>query len=213
MSIAEFYIENCLDPDRDLCEQLRSPFYFTEPELPWPEANEECLIKLATLAGVPTGKAWSFQEDKLDKMALSKEWDKIACPQPAMASYSKDGVRLNFYLSTGTVGSCLDHPTKGKTQLFRKNVTDPAALFDKPRQHTDKGYHTTDKDPAKGTKNNKRKVPSEEGPSYVIAANNKRKAPYEEGRTCAQCGETKPFDSFSKNQRKKGSSARCKSCV
>ena len=30
--------------------------------------------------------------------------------------------RINVYYTTGTVGTCLDHPRQGKTQLFRRNV-------------------------------------------------------------------------------------------
>ena len=29
------------------------------------------------------------------------------------------GVRINIYISTGTVATCLDHPRVGKGQLFR----------------------------------------------------------------------------------------------
>lgn len=31
-------------------------------------------------------------------------------------------VRINVYWGTGTVGTCLDHPARGKTQVFRRNV-------------------------------------------------------------------------------------------
>ena len=106
---------------------------------------------MAKVPNKESAKHWPYQEIELDQMASVKGWDKIQCAQPAMASYGKDGVRLNFYLSTGTVGSCLDHPTQGKTQLFQRAVTDPSALFDNPRLHTDMGYHTKDKDPGKAT--------------------------------------------------------------
>lgn len=51
--------------------------------------------------------------------------------------------RINIYYTKGTVGTALDHPTKGKTQLFRKNVTykQLEKLFINPRQHTGKGYY------------------------------------------------------------------------
>ena len=39
-----------------------------------------------------------------------------------MASFTKKDVRINVYLTKRTVGTCMNHPTKGKTQLFRKNV-------------------------------------------------------------------------------------------
>ena len=31
--------------------------------------------------------------------------------------------RINVYFTTGTVGSCLDHPRQGKTQVFGRNMT------------------------------------------------------------------------------------------
>jgi len=55
----------------------------------------------------------------------------------------RTGARINVYYSTGTVGSCLNHPKQGKTQLFRRDV-DLAVLekiFDNPRLHSGKGYH------------------------------------------------------------------------
>lgn len=60
-----------------------------------------------------------------------------------MASYSDGQTRINIYLTKMTVATCLNHPKKGPTQLFRKNVsldmlTD---IFNYPRQHTGKGYY------------------------------------------------------------------------
>lgn len=56
-----------------------------------------------------------------------------------------DGARLNFYYTTGTVGSALDHPRQGKTQLFRRDMTidQVRELLSNPRVHTGAGYHTT----------------------------------------------------------------------
>jgi hypothetical protein len=60
-----------------------------------------------------------------------------------MVSYSDGQTRINVYLSTMTVATCLKHPTKGPTQLFRKNVTEEQLdeLFAYPRKHTGKGYY------------------------------------------------------------------------
>ena len=51
--------------------------------------------------------------------------------------------RLNVYWTTGTVGTCLDHPRQGKTQLFRRNVSSMLLreLMRDPRLHTGTGYH------------------------------------------------------------------------
>ena len=52
-------------------------------------------------------------------------------------------VRINVWITTGTVSTSLVHPKAGKTQLFRKNTMDYELLeriFENPRVHTDKGY-------------------------------------------------------------------------
>jgi len=55
-----------------------------------------------------------------------------------------DQARINVYITKMTVGSCINHPSKGKTQLFRKNVDQKLMnkIFKNPRIHTCKGYHT-----------------------------------------------------------------------
>lgn len=61
-----------------------------------------------------------------------------------MASYRRGACRLNFWLTTGTVGSYLDHPRQGKTQLFRRDIDlnyEAEAIFQNPRvPHTGRGY-------------------------------------------------------------------------
>ncbi|KAG8462501.1 hypothetical protein KFE25_010326 [Diacronema lutheri] len=49
---------------------------------------------------------------------------------------------LHVWCSSGTVGSYLDHPRQGKTQLYRRNVDMDglAEICRNPRVHTDGGY-------------------------------------------------------------------------
>ncbi len=60
---------------------------------------------------------------------------------------SKDGdqMRINIYLTKLTVGTALNHPKHGKTQLFRKkcSVSDIEKILLNPRAHTNKGYYNT----------------------------------------------------------------------
>ena len=51
--------------------------------------------------------------------------------------------RINVYYSTRTVGTCIDHPQRGKTQLFRRNVDLELLrrLMRAPRLHTGRGYY------------------------------------------------------------------------
>ena len=52
-------------------------------------------------------------------------------------------MKIHVYLKTGTVATCLDHPSSGKTQLFRRNnsIRDIEDIFENPRQHTGRGYY------------------------------------------------------------------------
>jgi len=62
----------------------------------------------------------------------------------SLVSFRKDSVRINVYYTTQTVGTCLNHPTKGKTQLFRREVSMDRLeeIFNDPRTHTGQGYYT-----------------------------------------------------------------------
>lgn len=52
--------------------------------------------------------------------------------------------RINVYATKMTVATCINHPKKGKTQLFRKKVDYKLMdkIFENPRIHTQKGYRT-----------------------------------------------------------------------
>ena len=65
-----------------------------------------------------------------------------------MMSFYSDrhgGVKANVFMTTGTVATSLDHPTKGKTLLYRgkRNTFDQLEeVFDNPRVLTGSGYKT-----------------------------------------------------------------------
>lgn len=67
---------------------------------------------------------------KLGQFASKHGWKPILSTNEYMLSYIKDEnnswKRINIYKSTKrnnfTIATCLDHPKKGKTQLFRKNL-------------------------------------------------------------------------------------------
>ena len=64
-----------------------------------------------------------------------------------MLSYSDGSTRINIYLTKMTVSTCLRHPKKGPTQLFRKNIDYNMLreIFKYPRKHTGRGYYRTNK--------------------------------------------------------------------
>lgn len=78
--------------------------------------------------------------------ALAKVHDYIEIEmnkESKLISFRKGSTRINVYFTTGTVGTCLNHPKKGKTQLFRRNVSMDQLndIFDNPRVHTGTGYY------------------------------------------------------------------------
>ena len=83
--------------------------------------------------------------ETIEKIAIKNDFNRIDYQENiGLISYSDGNARINIYLSKMTVSTCLNHPKKGKTQLFRKNVTKEmlSQIFEYPRKHTGKGYYT-----------------------------------------------------------------------
>lgn len=83
--------------------------------------------------------------DNIEFLAKIYGWVKI--PAEGMLSFRRSGSRINIWhdkWGTLTVGTALEHPTLGKTQLFRKRVGSELLeeIFDNPRTHTKAGYIT-----------------------------------------------------------------------
>lgn len=73
------------------------------------------------------------------RLAAREGWTEVQFnQQSAVLGFKRGDQRVNVYYSTGTVGTCLDHPRAGKTQLFRRNRTlgDLKQIFRNPRAHS-----------------------------------------------------------------------------
>lgn len=84
-------------------------------------------------------------KEKIDAIAAAHEYSCIDYQENiGLVSYSDGNTRINIYLTKMTVATCLKHPKKGPTQLFRRNVTIQMLneIFEYPRKHTGKGYYT-----------------------------------------------------------------------
>lgn len=81
------------------------------------------------------------------KFKLPKDAKKIMVNDVWLQSYLINGTRVNVWSNNKnkyfTVGTALNHPTKGKTQLFRKfcDKKEVEAILNNPRLHTGKGYY------------------------------------------------------------------------
>ena len=71
----------------------------------------------------------SSQEERLPIMEIRRLAGKAQCREVQFDKSARvvafknrnDDVRINVYYTTGTVGTYLNHPRMGKTQLFRRN--------------------------------------------------------------------------------------------
>lgn len=56
--------------------------------------------------------------------------------------YERDGVKMDYYPSTGTTKTSMHHPSQGNTQMFRRGLSEGEfkEVCENPRQHTDVGY-------------------------------------------------------------------------
>jgi len=84
--------------------------------------------------------------DVIEALAKSEGYNRIDFQENiGMISYSDGSTRINIYLTKMTVATCLTHPKKGATQLFRKNVGYEMLkqIFQYPRKHTGRGYYKT----------------------------------------------------------------------
>lgn len=77
-------------------------------------------------------QGWLFVEyqDNIGMMYFHKNIDGFDC-------------RINVYITNMSVTTYINHPKKGKGQLYRKNVSvkELQGIFKNPRIHTNKGYY------------------------------------------------------------------------
>eukprot|EP00531_Pseudo-nitzschia_arenysensis_P016563 CAMPEP_0116139522 /NCGR_PEP_ID=MMETSP0329-20121206/13358_1 /TAXON_ID=697910 /ORGANISM="Pseudo-nitzschia arenysensis, Strain B593" /LENGTH=167 /DNA_ID=CAMNT_0003634573 /DNA_START=27 /DNA_END=530 /DNA_ORIENTATION=- len=88
-----------------------------------------------------------LDESSLDDLAERHGYTKIkiSLATAPLASYRRGVCRLNFWLTTGNVGSYLDHPTKGKHLLVRRdiNLSEAESVFQNPMHHIGREYRRT----------------------------------------------------------------------
>lgn len=80
---------------------------------------------------------------KINSIAVKTGYQSLGYQENiGMLSYKKGDARINVYCSKMTVATCMNHPKKGKTQMFRRCVDMELLqkIFDNPRIHTGLGY-------------------------------------------------------------------------
>ena len=117
---------------------------YTVPKYEVTALNEAGEVVKPKPVYVPVNPIYFRHEiEQIRFMANKLGWEEIALQEPnKLISFAKDDTRINIYYSTMTVGTCLNHPKLGKTQLFRRNVSMRLLeiIFNNPRVHTTCGY-------------------------------------------------------------------------
>eukprot|EP00276_Gloeochaete_wittrockiana_P005045 CAMPEP_0184652934 /NCGR_PEP_ID=MMETSP0308-20130426/10646_1 /TAXON_ID=38269 /ORGANISM="Gloeochaete witrockiana, Strain SAG 46.84" /LENGTH=88 /DNA_ID=CAMNT_0027088103 /DNA_START=166 /DNA_END=432 /DNA_ORIENTATION=+ len=62
--------------------------------------------------------------------------------QSRVEYYQKGDTKMDYYPTTGTVKTSMDHPSQGKTQMFRRDLNEGQfqSVLQNPREHTGQGY-------------------------------------------------------------------------
>ncbi|EPZ34257.1 hypothetical protein ROZALSC1DRAFT_30458 [Rozella allomycis CSF55] len=62
--------------------------------------------------------------------------------QSRVEFYERSGVKMDYYPTTGTVKTSMNHPTQGPTQMFRRDLSESSfqKVLENPRHHTGQGY-------------------------------------------------------------------------
>lgn len=92
-------------------------------------------------------KLASISQDMIDEVTLSAiesgwEFNKYDLNTGMISFVRVGGERINIYLTTLTVVTAINHPKKGKNQLYRKNLSykEMLKVLKDPRHHSGKGY-------------------------------------------------------------------------
>jgi hypothetical protein len=86
-----------------------------------------------------------MEKSEIIKLAKQHNWEIIADqPDNVMVSFFKNGARINVWYTKMTVATVVNHPLKGRNQLYRKHVSNKLMeqIFINPRVHTPLGYRT-----------------------------------------------------------------------
>lgn len=139
--------------ERDLSEKeiIKNIHFIKEPEVQNNTVvNGHHRIEVYKGLGIDDDKA-----EKAYQLALENGWKLLDIQQNIkmvrfIRTDNGDVQKINIYYGGKkgkryyyTVATALNHPTKGKTQLFRKGIDEKElrAILDQPRVHTFKGYY------------------------------------------------------------------------
>ena len=96
----------------------------------FPDANEPLSYEPFRRNKRP--RHYVLNESSLDDLADRHGYAKLLMSLAPVASYRRGACRLVFWLTTGNVGSYLDHPTQGKSLLVRRDIGPTEAERDFP---------------------------------------------------------------------------------
>jgi len=89
-------------------------------------------------------------------------WVFVGSENNKVEFFEKDGVKLDWYFTTGTIKTSLDHPKQGRTQLFAAGEQVSPEVYrqilENPRVHTNLRYQTQKGKHGRSPKKNKKRA-------------------------------------------------------
>ena len=109
--------------------------------------NDDVVIRLEGLPDA-TNFGWTFTGSNVQsRVEFFEKITNVDSNSSSATTTTPSLIKLDFYYTTGTVKTSLEHPTKGKTQMFCKDGITPELYIEilkNPRVHTDgQRYQTT----------------------------------------------------------------------
>lgn len=92
----------------------------------------------------PVDKRYVKLVDQIITIAHANQWIIWAVDHTKFyMRFARNDEYVDVWYSKMTVGTVINHPKKGRTQMFRRNVSSKELLdiFTDPRTHTGKGYY------------------------------------------------------------------------
>ncbi len=107
---------------------------------------EYCPSILSYSFVIPNSSASNIE--RIRQIATAASWQEVGLNEVSkVISFinNDETVKINIYYTTMTVSTCMDHPSMGKTQLFRRNISfeELKIILDDPRWHSNRGYYRT----------------------------------------------------------------------
>ena len=142
-ALKELYVGNdevLAQLDQDTLEPVKTPPLTFTPTTSHEKVGEP--PNQFVMASSPHKLDRHSRQKAVRDLARYHGYEEEVAKDTTLMIFNRGTTQVNVWWTTMTVGTCLEHPSQGKTQLFRKGVDFKLLdkILDNPRLHTGIGY-------------------------------------------------------------------------